>query len=130
MTPNTRALLRLVRPGCFATLVSDDDGRLTRISLRGELDLAVVDALAGLGQRLPAPAASVELDLDAVSFLDSAGLGAVLGLREAVSDRGCDVRVRTPSSPGLTILRCARQLGWPVWGDGSSSRSAMSGGAA
>ena len=110
MTPDARPL---VRPVQHATLVSDSSGRITGITLRGELDIAVVDELAALGRGLPA-APAVEIDLDAVSFMDSAGLWAVLDLRDGLADRGCRVSMRTPSSPRLTVLDCAEQLGWPA----------------
>lgn len=111
MTADVRELLPLDDHGSFVTLVCDSSGRVTDVRLRGELDLAVVRELVTLGQHLPA-APAVDIDLEGVSFMDSAGLQAVLDLRSVLAGRGCDVRVLTPRSHELRILRCAARLGW------------------
>jgi len=110
----TTSDLELVRPdhhGWFVTLGTDSCGRATTVELRGELDIAAVCELRGLGRCLRA-APVLDIDLEAVDFMDSTGLHAVLDLRQALVDRGCDVRVLAPRTHELKVLTVAASLGW------------------
>ena len=65
------------------------------VTLRGELDLA---AAPGLQQELLAliarPVPDLTLDLGALSFLDSSGLGALYRARQAATEQGIVLRLR------------------------------------
>lgn len=64
------------------------DGTLT-IWLSGEIDLATVPQLtAAFDQGLAADPTTVVLDLSAVTFVDSTGIGAIVGLRNATRIAG------------------------------------------
>lgn len=75
------------------------DGTWTTVSVVGELDLAVaprvrravVEAI-GTGRRAPGPPAVV-LDLASVHFIDSSGLGVVLGALRRVRQAAGTLRV-------------------------------------
>jgi anti-anti-sigma factor len=66
-------------------------GRVHSVRLRGELDLAYAQAV---GEALRAARCStLEVDLTELTFLDAAGLSAVVSARAEVMARGCHVRV-------------------------------------
>ncbi|GAA3448568.1 STAS domain-containing protein [Dactylosporangium matsuzakiense] len=68
------------------------------IRLAGILDLATREQMtAAVRAALPAfrPDALI-LDLDAVTLLDSAGLGALVGCWKLAAGAGCALRVRNP----------------------------------
>jgi anti-sigma B factor antagonist len=68
----------------------DREGRY-RLVLQGELDLASADKLEAAITRLcTAGALEIELDLRDVTFLDSQGLRAILGGREACARHHAD----------------------------------------
>lgn len=70
---------------------SATDGRRT-LAASGEVDLATVDELltSALGC-LDDTAEVLEVDLGAVTFIDSSGLGALVRIRKAAHDRGKQV---------------------------------------
>jgi anti-anti-sigma factor len=47
---------------------------------------------------------SVQLDLSEVGFVDSAGLGALLALRERAQDRGIELGITRVSDPVRRLL--------------------------
>jgi anti-anti-sigma factor len=67
---------------------AQNDGILT-IWLDGEIDLATVGQLtAAFDQALASAPSKVVLDLSAVTFVDSTGIGAIVGLRNATITAG------------------------------------------
>lgn len=76
-----------------------DEGEWTIVSVVGELDLAVAPRIRhavaeALGPSRPAPEPRrVVLDLGSVHFIDSSGLGIVLGVLRRVRLAGGDLRV-------------------------------------
>jgi anti-anti-sigma factor len=67
----------------------------------GELDMAAAFKLeSGVDPLLNDEAVeSVQLDLSDVGFVDSAGLGALLALRERAQDRGIALEIAAASAP-------------------------------
>jgi anti-anti-sigma factor len=72
----------------------------------GELDMAAAFKLeSGVDQLLEEEAVdSVQLDLSEVGFVDSAGLGALLALRERAQDRGIALAISRASDPVRRLL--------------------------
>jgi anti-anti-sigma factor len=76
------------------------------VMLAGNLDMAAalqfetrVDALLAAGH-----VHAVELDLAQVGFVDSAGLGALLAVRERANQLGIDLAITRGSAPVRRIL--------------------------
>lgn len=65
-------------PGFRIEQRAEPDGAV-RVCVAGELDLAVAPALSLQLERLKGTLKVVRLDLSAVTFMDSMGLGTVLG---------------------------------------------------
>jgi anti-anti-sigma factor len=76
------------------------------VVLSGELDMAAAFRLESELDRLLATPEirSVALDLADVGFLDSAGLGALLSIREQATRLGIDFRIARVSDPVQRIL--------------------------
>jgi anti-sigma B factor antagonist len=87
------------------TLERTATGDVTVVRLDGRLDLLTAprvrdhlsDALAGNQSR-------VIVDLADVSFIDSSGLGALIGALKAARQGGGDLRIARPSSQARLIL--------------------------
>ena len=81
------------------------------LELHGELDMVssprLGETFAGLGADGPG---TVVLDLRGVSFLDSTGLKAIFGARNAAHKRGQQFAV-TPGSPQVQRLLSLTRLG-------------------
>lgn len=76
------------------------------VALAGELDMAASFRLESELERLVATPGieGVVLDLAEISFLDSAGLGALLSIREQATRLGRDVRIDRMSEPVRRVL--------------------------
>jgi anti-anti-sigma factor len=76
------------------------------VALSGELDMAAAFRLESELERLMATPGieGVVLDLEEVSFLDSAGLGALLSIRDQATRLGRDVRIDRMSEPVRRVL--------------------------
>lgn len=74
--------------GVFHCRVDVDPG-CTTIALMGELDLAVIDNMRAALDGVQLAGASVVIDLDALTFMDSTGLRLLIELKHRVeSDKG------------------------------------------
>jgi len=73
-----------------------DEGRAVRLVLAGELDLAVADRLRDAIERHSARAGAVVVDLRRLTFMDSTGLGTLLGAHGDAGRRGTDFAVICP----------------------------------
>jgi anti-anti-sigma factor len=92
----------------------------TGLSCHGEVDIAVAGQLVDDCRQqlddlaLPAGSAFI-MDLSGVTFLDSAGLGALLGVQEMVEEHDLVCRVRR-SSPAvhriIELTEHPEQLAW------------------
>ena len=77
----------------FSAQVGPVDGAIGTVVVRGELDISTVPELKRAAQEsLAGDAGSLVLDLSATTFIDSTGLGAILGLARQVRPDG-DVAV-------------------------------------
>jgi anti-anti-sigma factor len=76
------------------------------VAARGELDMSAAFQLeSGVDPLLEDEAVeSVQLDLSEVGFVDSAGLGALLSLRERAQDRGIALQIARASDPVRRLL--------------------------
>ncbi len=72
---------------------------LALIALDGSVDTASAPQVkAAIEPFLPLDGAIVVLDLDALSFIDSAGLGVLIGAQRRLRERGSELRLtRVPS---------------------------------
>jgi anti-sigma B factor antagonist len=96
------------RPGSshHLSLHSAVDAASLEVALAGELDMAAAFRLESELERLLATPGidGVVLDLAGVSFLDSAGVGALLSIGEQARRLGRDVRIARMSEPVRRIL--------------------------
>lgn len=84
-----------------------------RVAVVGEVDLATAAALrerllSVLRDQSPAV---LDVDLAGVTFLDCAGLGALVGVRSAVVHTGCRMRVCHPQPIVRRVLEVTGLLG-------------------
>lgn len=78
--------------------------RETVFVLRGEFDLLGVDVFADAIASVE-PRDSVVLDLHELTFLDSSGLGALVGLHERARAEGWSLVLAAPQPPVAMVLR-------------------------
>jgi anti-sigma B factor antagonist len=77
--------------------VGPNQSGATVLAVAGELDLATIGALKdAVGSRLR-PGSTVVLDLSALQFCDSTGLGAFVGLHRHATSMGARFALATPS---------------------------------
>jgi len=75
------------------------------VALTGDVDIARKSELAGLVSEFRrSGAADVDIDLTAVEFMDSTGVGAIFALRRLAVERGGDVRIAHPSRAVRRVL--------------------------
>ncbi len=76
------------------------------VTARGEVDAFTVPALRLELQRIAEDAAIgvLVVDLFAVTFLDSSGLGAIVGALRRVRERGGALRIVRPQTPAARIF--------------------------
>lgn len=82
-----------------------DEPEAVVIEVSGDLDMAGADALLVVGKAALTQSrlACLVLDLAAVDFLDSTGLGTLVELRNVATDTGGSLLLRQPST-------CVRRL--------------------
>ncbi|SHF47889.1 anti-sigma B factor antagonist [Jatrophihabitans endophyticus] len=86
-------------------VASELDARRAVLLATGSIDIASRDRLAdAAAEALRSGATDVVVDLSAVSFIDSTGVGTLVGIAEAVSDIDGSFHVREPSRPVARIL--------------------------
>ncbi len=85
--------------------VAPEAGRATRLVVRGELDAASAPRLrTHIRSALAAGITRVVVDLAAVSFIDAAGLGVLVGARRRLADAGGELEVVHASRPVRRVL--------------------------
>lgn len=82
------------------TVTVDEGPEGTTVAVVGELDMRTADALRGQVDDLDVAHRTLRLDLADVSFVDSSGLGALLGIKKQ-QDRGGGRLVLVHSSPAV-----------------------------
>ena len=87
------------------------DGVSAVVAVTGEIDMASEAALREVVdsalEREPSPA-EITIDLSEVSFLDSAGVRALLVCRGRAADRGARLLVRDPQPTVASVLQITR----------------------
>lgn len=77
----------------------------TIVTPRGRLDLlSAADVKARLSQAVADGGKRLVVDLGEVSFVDSSGLGALIGGLKAARQGGGDLRIARPAEQARTIL--------------------------
>jgi anti-sigma B factor antagonist len=85
---------------------SAQDGRVQLFSLGGSLDIATSPALrAALLEAAEHDGHEIIVDLATLEFLDSTGLGALIGARKRASEHGGSVRLVAQDGQILRLLR-------------------------
>jgi anti-anti-sigma factor len=83
-------------------------GDLARVLVSGEVDISVTErlreALAGV-IAAPSPPARIEVNLAALDFIDSSGLGVLIGARKEARLAGITLVVTEPSPMVVRVLR-------------------------
>ena len=79
-------------------LTITEDGDVIRLD--GEIDASTVSTLT---EHLAATEGDVTLDLSGVGFIDSSGLRALIGAKQAIDERGSSLQLRSPS-PAVSRL--------------------------
>lgn len=77
------------------------------IHLEGECDMASIDALNAAGREAIGAASAggrMTIDLRALTFLDSSGLGALVAIRNAATDKNIALRLRSVPRQASRIL--------------------------
>ena len=87
------------------------EGEAVIIEAVGELDIYTVSRLRALVTGVAGTAGVVVLDLDGVTFIDAAGLAAVVGALRRARDTGGGLIVVCTREPVLRALRSAGLLG-------------------
>jgi anti-anti-sigma factor len=86
-------------------VISVEEGeRGTVVLLAGDLDLPGGDALEALVAPMLEQEAKVEIQMRAVEFVDSSGLGALLALSQLAEDAGGGIVLREPSEAVIAAL--------------------------
>jgi anti-anti-sigma factor len=91
-------------PNFRIDLASDESG--VTIRLAGELDSATCGELVERFEQLLADRpGEIAVDLDEVTFIDSAGLRAIIMIERAAGERETAVAIRAPSGPVAELLQ-------------------------
>jgi anti-anti-sigma factor len=87
-----------------AQLTTDEIGGITVVRVAGELDKLAIDHARSALDRL-VTAGMLVIDLDRVTFIDSAGLHALFGLARLAGPRGTGIAIAVAdSSPTARVI--------------------------
>jgi anti-anti-sigma factor len=87
----------------------ESSGDYARVTLRGDVDLSTTEQVAhAVGSVVDEGAAVVDVDLAAVEFIDSTGLGMLIRLRRTTEAAGVAFRLANCSERTLEVLRMTR----------------------
>lgn len=81
------------------------DGPEVVVRLAGDLDVFSAEELTATLEEAEARSRFLVLDLQAVSFIDSTALGALVGSTRRLRDRGGDLKLLVSSPHILRVLR-------------------------
>lgn len=94
-------------PREFAVNVEDGDDQLT-VSIEGEVDLYTAPRLREhLDDAVDRGAERVVVDLTKMDFIDSTGLGVLVGAQKRLREAGGEMTLRNPSRSTHKILEIA-----------------------
>ncbi len=84
---------------------SDEDGARLLFKLRGSLDLATAPTVrAALSEATETGTQDLIVDLTQLEFLDSTGLGVLIGAHRRAAERGGSLRLVVSEGPILRLL--------------------------
>lgn len=83
----------------------------TVVVAAGDVDLATCDALSAVAARHLLPGRVLVVDCRGITFLDSKGLRALLGLRRRAGRIGARLVLAGPSAPVLRVLQVSGTAG-------------------
>jgi anti-anti-sigma factor len=83
---------------------AESNGGSLRVSVNGELDVAVADRLEEAINRLPTDAATMVMDLGSLNFIDSTGLRLLLRLKKGAETTGRKLLISRVSEPVSRLL--------------------------
>ena len=85
----------------------DRHGQRVRLALAGEVDISVADEIRHAAHRLLSVPATrcLEVDLDALTLLDSSGILALVNAYRAAADRGCAFAVTNARGVVKAVLK-------------------------
>ena len=82
---------------------SVDDGR--KVSVSGEVDVSNADELRrAVDEALAAKPTRLEVDLDEVGYIDSTGIGVLVGASHHAEEAGCGFEVTHPQKNVRRVL--------------------------
>jgi anti-anti-sigma factor len=88
------------------------DGDVARVVISGELDNGSAPRLISMAHDLAAPPVrGIELDCAGVTFLDSAGVRALIVSRKEAADMGVDLVLVHPSLPVTRVIEMTGLVG-------------------
>jgi len=93
----------------FLELVVERHDGTSTVHAAGEIDMATAPQLR---QCLSTLSGSVVVDLRAVSFLDSTGIGVLVGECNRLLDDGGELRLRKPQGIVRTAIEVIGLAGW------------------
>jgi len=84
-------------------------GGVLAVAPKGRLNMVAAPVLRGIMRdRVAAGRKRIVLDLAEVQFLDSSGLGAIIGSLKTAREAGGDVRLARAPEPVLLVLRLTK----------------------
>jgi anti-sigma B factor antagonist len=99
-------------------IAADNDGKTLVCKLRGSLDLATAPSVrAALVEAATHGKHDLVVDLTKLEFLDSTGLGALIGAHRRAIEHGGTVRLAVGQGPILRLLAITGLIGvFPTYG--------------
>jgi len=103
---------------------TDQDGDVCTVTLEGEVDVYTAPRLKEeLTKVLERGCVSVIIDLEKVSFIDSSGLGVLVGALRRAREKGGAVRIVCTRDSVLKIFRITGlDKVFPIFSDASEAR--------
>ncbi len=85
---------------------TDTAGSTVVLRLQGELDMASTPGLkVALGEAFDQGPSAMAADLTELTFIDSVGIGALIGASRRASTAGCSFALRSPRRSVLRVLQ-------------------------
>ena len=87
------------------TITTDQTPELASIQIEGEVDVSCADDLRSeLGLALDAAPESVEVDLSAMPYIDSTGIGVLVGFAHRAAEEGVAFSLVAPQANVMRVL--------------------------
>jgi anti-anti-sigma factor len=99
----------------FAIREADDPDGALRVTLLGEIDMAVTDQLTTRLGQLTQSARRVRLDLSQPEFIDCSGLGAIITALTQARRAGCALSVDRRVSPTVARIIILAGVASDLW---------------